>query len=78
MELSRDPDVRKAYARDASGLELVPDARYVYNVCLAYEAQQQWDRAIATCKQAKGMNADVDTVAKIEKIVYARKKAEQK
>ena len=26
MELSRDPDVRKAYARDASGLELVPDA----------------------------------------------------
>ncbi len=26
MELSRDLDVRKSYARDASGLELVPDA----------------------------------------------------
>src|SRR6476660_6892595 len=26
MELTRDPDVRKSYARDASGLELVPDA----------------------------------------------------
>ncbi len=26
MELSRDPDVRRAYARDVSGLELVPDA----------------------------------------------------
>src|SRR6187401_3173685 len=24
--ISRDPDVRRAYARDASGLELVPDA----------------------------------------------------
>lgn len=26
MELSRDPDVRLSYARDASGLEMIPDA----------------------------------------------------
>jgi hypothetical protein len=35
--------------------QMVPDARYEFNVCLAFEAQQQWDSARTACTQAKGM-----------------------
>lgn len=46
--------------------QLAPDARYVYNICLAYEAGEQWDRALASCKEARGMNARPELVQKID------------
>ncbi len=45
---------------------LLPDARYEFNVCLVYEAQQQWDQAIAACRQARGMNPEARLVEKID------------
>ena len=45
---------------------VLPDAKYEFNVCLTYEAQQQWDNAVAACKQARAMNPQAKLLAKID------------
>ncbi len=47
--------------------QMVPDARYEFNVCLAFEAQQQWTSAKTACTQAKGMvGVQAELVVKID------------
>jgi hypothetical protein len=36
-------------------MQLLPDARYAMNVCLAHEALEQWDAADAACRQVLAM-----------------------
>jgi hypothetical protein len=63
----RSADIAGALAAFQQANALVPDPRYQYNVCLTYEAQEQWTNAIAACKQARGMNPEPRLVAKIDK-----------
>jgi tetratricopeptide (TPR) repeat protein len=49
----RSADLQGAIALFQQANQLAPDARYVYNICLAYEALQQWDQAVSNCKQAR-------------------------
>jgi tetratricopeptide (TPR) repeat protein len=44
----------------------LPDPKYVFNICLTFEAQQQWDDALAACKQARAMNPNERLAAKID------------
>jgi hypothetical protein len=46
---------------------LVPDARYEFNVCLTLGVQQQWDNAIAACRQARAMNPPEKLATKIDR-----------
>lgn len=62
----RSADLVGALADFQQANQIVPDARYQYNVCLAYEAQEQWPNAISACKQARGMTTDTRLVAKID------------
>ena len=43
-----------------------PDPRYQYNVCLAYEAQHEYEKAVASCKEARGMSPSAELVTKID------------
>jgi tetratricopeptide (TPR) repeat protein len=61
----RSADLSGAIALFEQANQLAPDARYTFNICLAYEAQQQWDQAIATCKEARS-TAKPDLQAKID------------
>jgi len=53
----------KLYAADLAGAlaafqqanSVVPDPKYQFNVCLTLGAQEQFDRALAACQQARGM-----------------------
>lgn len=65
-EKLRSADLVGALADFTQANQLVADARYQYNVCLAYEAQEQWPNAISACKQARGMTTDDRLVAKID------------
>jgi hypothetical protein len=65
-EKLRSADVAGALADFQRAVSLVADARYQYNVCLAFEAQQQFGNAIAACKQARTMNPEPRLVAKID------------
>jgi len=38
----------------------------VFNMCLALEAQEQWDSAIGACRQARGMNPDAKLAERID------------
>jgi hypothetical protein len=62
----RGADIAGALVAFQQANALVPDPRYEYNVCLAFEAQAQWDQALAACKQARGMNPQAKLVAKID------------
>jgi hypothetical protein len=61
----RSADLQGAIALFQQANQLAPDARYVFNICLAYEALQQWDQAISTCKSARP-TANADLQAKID------------
>jgi hypothetical protein len=63
----RTADIAGALAAFQQANALVPDPRYQYNVCLTYEAQEQWANAINACKQARAMNPEPRLVAKIDK-----------
>ncbi len=63
----RTADIPGALAAFQQANALVPDPRYQYNVCLTYEAQEQWANAINACKQARAMNPEPRLVAKIDK-----------
>lgn len=62
----RSADLTGALGAFQQANKVVPDPRYQYNVCLTLEAQEQWDSAIAACKQARGMNPEPRLVAKID------------
>ena len=59
-------DLAGAIAAFQQANALVPDARYEFNVCLAFGAQQQWDHALAACHQARGMNPQPKLATKID------------
>jgi hypothetical protein len=61
----RSADVPGALADFQSANTTVADARYEFNVCLAFEAEQSWNDAIGACKQAQGMNPKAELVVKI-------------
>jgi hypothetical protein len=63
----RSADIAGALTAFQQANALVPDPRYQYNVCLTLEAQEQWDKAVAACKQARAMNPEPRLVAKIDK-----------
>jgi Flp pilus assembly protein TadD len=62
----RSADMAGALADFQRANQVAPDARYQYNVCLAYEALEQWQNAVAACKQARGMTTDERLVAKVD------------
>jgi hypothetical protein len=66
-EKLRGADLDGALASFQQANQMVPDARYEYNVCLAFEAQQQWDSATSACTQARGMTGvRAELVVKID------------
>jgi len=65
-EKLRGADLAGALGSFQQAVALIPDARYQYNVCLTFEAQEQWANAVAACKQARGMNAEPRLVTKID------------
>jgi hypothetical protein len=65
-EKIRNADVPGALAAFQQANALVPDARYVFNICIVFETQQQWDQAIAACRQARGMNPQPALLTKID------------
>ena len=60
-------DLAGALALFQQAMQLVPDARYEFNVCLTLGAQEQWDNAIAACRQARGTNPNEALAAKIDR-----------
>lgn len=62
----RTADLPGAIALFQQANQLVPDPRYLFNLCLAYEAEQQWDQATASCKQARTMSPKPELQAKID------------
>jgi hypothetical protein len=44
----------------------LPDARYAFNVCLTFAAQENWNEAMGACRNARGMNPRADLAAKID------------
>ncbi len=65
-EKLRAADVAGALALFQQANAVVPDPRYQYNVCLALGGQEQWDQAVAACKQARMMKPDERLAAKID------------
>jgi hypothetical protein len=59
-------DLAGAVAAFQQANALVPDPRYEFNACLALEAQQQWNDAIAACRAAHDMKPPVELAAKID------------
>jgi hypothetical protein len=59
-------DMAGALAAFQQANTVLPDARYTFNICLAFEAQEQWDNASAACKQARTMNPEARLATKID------------
>lgn len=62
----RTADLAGAIALFQQANQLAPDPRYVFNICLAYEAQQQFQQATTSCQQARSMNPKPELQAKID------------
>jgi hypothetical protein len=62
----RSADIPGALAAFQRANTLAPDARFEFNVCLALEAQEKWNDAIAACKQARSMNPQAKLATKID------------
>ena len=60
-------DMAGALALFQQAMGLVPDPRYEFNVCLTFGAQEQWDNAIAACRQARSMNPNEQLAQKIDR-----------
>ncbi len=65
-EKLRRADLAGALASFQQANQVAPDPRYVFNVCLTYEAMEQWDNAVGACKQARAMNPNAQLAAKID------------
>ena len=59
-------DLAGAVAAFQQANAIAPDPRYLFNACLAFEAQQQWDNAVAACKQARTLNPNEKLQQKID------------
>ncbi len=62
----RSADVKGAVAAFQQASTLAPDARYEFNLCLAYEAGEQWGNALAACRKARGMDPQPALAQKID------------
>ena len=69
----RDADVPGAIAAFQAANTLVPDARYGYNLCVAFEANERWADATAACTQARGMTTEARLLKKIDQRLAALK-----
>jgi hypothetical protein len=59
-------DIPGALALFQQAMSLLPDARYQYNICLAYIGQEHYDDATAACRQARAMNPQPGIATKID------------
>lgn len=59
-------DMQGALDLFARANQLLPDARYEFNVCLALEALQRWAEADGACRRARGMAPEARLVEKID------------
>lgn len=74
-ETLNDQGKEKLYVADMAGAlalfqqanQLLPDAKYEFNVCIALGAQDQWDQALASCKHARSMNPPAALADKIDR-----------
>jgi hypothetical protein len=62
----RKADTTGALADFQGAKALISDARYIYNICLVYEAQEQWQQAITTCREARSANPPAEFVERID------------
>lgn len=62
----RTADLAGAITLFQQANQLAPDPRYVFNICLAYEAQQQFQQATTSCQQAKSMSPKPELQSKID------------
>ncbi|MGE0547021.1 MAG: hypothetical protein AB7O24_32535 [Kofleriaceae bacterium] len=66
-EKLRSADIAGALAAFQQANTVVPDAKYQFNVCMAFEAGEQWANAQTACQQARSMNPDAKLLAKIDR-----------
>ncbi|MFT3698585.1 MAG: hypothetical protein QM831_35900 [Kofleriaceae bacterium] len=59
-------DLRGAVASFQGAVQLIHDPRYIYNLCNAQGALEQWDAAIATCKDGLNSQPNADLAVKLE------------
>lgn len=59
-------DLRGAVAAFQQAVALIHDPKYEYNLCNAQGALEQWDAAIATCKDALASQPTPELQAKLE------------
>lgn len=69
-------DVPGALALFQQANRLLPDPRYGFNICLALGTQEQWDAALAACRDARAMNPPSALAAKIDRRMEALAKRE--
>lgn len=62
----RSADTAGALAAFQQAMSIAPDARYQFNVCLTFEAQEQWNSAIMACQKARTLNPQPALMAKID------------
>jgi hypothetical protein len=62
----QNADMQGALVSFQQAVALIPDARYEFNICLTFEAQEQWANAVSACKQARTMNPEPRLVEKID------------
>lgn len=60
-------DLAGALALFQQAMSLAADPRYEFNVCLTFGAQEQWDNAVAACRQARSMNPADALAQKIDR-----------
>lgn len=65
-DLLRGGDAPGALASFQKANGLVPDARYLYNACIALAVEEQWDQAQSTCTQARGMTDKPEIISLID------------
>ena len=65
-EKLQSADLPGALAAFQQANALLPDARYEFNVCLTFEAQEKWKSAMDACKQARAMNPKPELQSKID------------
>ena len=54
--------------------QMAPDPRYLFNVCLTLGAQEQWDNAVAACRQARALNPPDALAGKIDRRIDSLQK----
>jgi tetratricopeptide (TPR) repeat protein len=55
-ELFRSADISQAKSKFEQAIALFPDARFLFNLCLAQETLKEWDAAVGTCQKVLDSN----------------------